>query len=139
MQVCSIQDNSFKGVYTPSNFNPTPIQERMIKTIKNNLLLDTAIYKKGKNFHNFLELKGKHFLLTNGDYKDEIKIGIGYINSNDDFVTEQNCGSFPENRLDDIVRQTKKAWHEYKMNNISFYVIALGMLGFIITGLLGRK
>lgn len=139
MQVCNIQGNSFQGVYTTNNFSPTPIQERMIKTIKNKFVNDTVIYRKGKNFHNFMETKGKNFILTNGDYKDEIKVGIGFINSDGSFVSEQNCGSYPENRLDDVVQQTKKAWHEYKINNISFYVIALAMLGFIITGLLGRK
>ena len=136
MQIQNIQGNTFTGVYMPQNFNPTPTQVRMIKTIKNNLVKDTNIYKRGKNFHDFLENKGKHFILSHGDYKNEIKIGIGFLNSDKSIVVEQNCGSYPETRLDYIVKETKEAWRQHKMNDISFFAVMLGVLGFIITGLL---
>ena len=139
MQVCSIQGNSFQGVYLPANFTPTPVQKKIIKTIKNNLTGDTSIYKKGKNFHDFLESRGRHFILTNGDYKDEIKVGIGLIKSDDNFITEQNCGSFPENRLDNVVRQAKEAWHENNLSTIAWIAFTLGFLGFILAGFLAKK
>lgn len=139
MQVCSVQGNSFQGIYTPSNFNPTPVQEKIIKTIKSNLTKDTSIYRKGKNFHDFLESKGTHFILENGDYKDEIKVGIGCINSNDNFIKEQNCGSFPENRLDSVVEQAKAAWRENRLTNVTWIVFALGFIGFILAGFLAKK
>jgi len=139
MQVCSIQGNSFKGVYTPGNFSPTPVQEKIIKTIKNNLVKDTVIYRKGKNFHDFLDSRGKHFLLENGDYKDEIKVGIGFINSHNNFVTEQNCGSYPENRLDSVVQQSKEAWRENKLTTIAWIASGLAFLGFILAGFLAKN
>ena len=70
MQIQSIQNNSFNGIHTPANFSPTVTQERIIKTIKNKLTNDTAIFRKDKNFHDYLESKNQHFLLSNGEYKD---------------------------------------------------------------------
>lgn len=75
-----------------------------------------------------MESKGFHFLLSNGDYKDEIKVEIGSINSSGNIVSQQNCGSFPENRLDSVVKQAKAAWKENTM-----YSILLMLLGAIAT------
>lgn len=132
MQVCNIQENTFTGVYMPKNFSPTPTQVRMIKSIRNNLVQDTSVYRRGRNFHDFLEKKEKHFILANGDYKDEIKVGIGFVNSDGGLVVEQNCGSYPENRLDDVVRQAKEAWRQNKLNTIAFFVLGLGVLAYIL-------
>lgn len=140
MQVQNIQSNSFKGVYIPQNFNPTTVQVRMVKTIRNKFAQDSVIYRKGKNFHDFLEKKGKHLILANGDYKDEVKIGIGFINSDGGLVVEHNCGSYSENRLDSIVQQTKNAWREHKMNTLIFYVISGAIVAYILgMTAIGRK
>ena len=140
MLVSSIQGNSFQGVNTATHFNPTPHQKEMIKTIKDNFVNDTVIYRKGKNFLNFMESKGYHILLSNGDYKDEIKVEIGSKSSEYSMKPDQNCGSFPESRLNNVVYQAKEKWKEHTINNILFATLAVAYIAFLIaTANAGRK
>ncbi len=140
MQVCSIQKNTFQGVYTPLNFNPTDVQKRMIKTVKHKLKTDGSVFRKGKNFHNFLESKGDHFLLSSGDYKDELKIELGFFKKNGNFVPCYNLGSYPENRLDNIVQELKDKRRELvAAENLGMATMALLGLGIIAMAILDTR
>lgn len=139
MQVLNIQSTTFQGVHTPANFSPTATQERMIKTIKNKLTKDTAIFKKDKNFHDYLESKNQHFLLSNGEYKDEIKVELGRI-KDDVIIPMYNLGSYPESRLDGIVKQLKdKRQVEVSNENWGFAAMLMLGLGMLGMALLARK
>ena len=142
MQVANIQSFSFNGIKTPANFNPTATQEKMIGTIKDILTKDTSVFRKGKNFHDYLESKGEHFLLSGGDYKDEIKIQLGKIR-NKDFFPEYNLGSYPENRLDNIVQQLKDNRKEMvsfeAQKLITMIILGVGIIGMALLEISGRK
>ena len=132
MQVNNIQGNSFRGVYTPVNFNPTDVQKRMIKTVKDKLKNDESVFRKKMNFHDFLESKGDHFLLSSGDYNDELKIELGFFKKNNSFVPHYNLGSYPENRLDNIVQELKNSRKEHVYaENMGIATMALLGLGII--------
>ena len=141
MQQCSIQGNSFQGVYKANNFNPTPHQKEMIKTIKDNFVNDTVIYRKGKNFHDFMDSKGYHFLLSNAEYPDEVNVDIVTPKkSSTTMIQQQNCGSFPESRLNDVVVQAKQKWKEHNNNIILFIFLGAFVVLFALSDVIfGKK
>lgn len=144
MQVNYIQGNTFRSVYTASNFNRTPVQERMVNTIKYKLVNDNTIYKKNKNLLNFLESKGLHYMLSNGENLNEVRIDLGFKNRKDDtkFISQWKCGSYNENCLDDIVERLKKARQEENNTDIQYFVniTLLGSipLGYILARIFGK-
>ena len=142
MQISSIDSTSFQRVCTPANFSPTVTQERMIATIKDKLTKDTILFKKGKNFHDYLESKNQHFLLSNGDYKDEIKVELGSIRDNV-LRSQYNLGSYPENRLDNIVQQLKDNRKEMvsfeAQKLIAMIILGVGIIGMALLEISGRK
>lgn len=139
MQVCNIQGNSFQSVRTAQNFNPTPVQNKMIKTITSKFVNDSVIYRKGKNFHDFLESKGLHILLSNGDYNDEIKVAIAKKRSIYSMSSLEDCESFPESRLVNVVEQAKEKWKEHTINNIILTALGLAVISYIMVTSLVRR
>lgn len=134
MRVLNMQSTTFQGVYTSLNFNPTAKQDGMIKIIENKLMEDPVIFRKGKNFHDYLESKSQHFLLSKGKNNDEIMVELGPI-SDDGIIPEYNLGSYPENKLDSIVIQLKNVWQgipSEKSRVLAMLIFSLAFLSMIL-------